>query len=131
MFLSVIHLPESFDLLGRVVLGDSLGALRDGMLGELTREDETDSRLDLAGRHRGLGVVAGEAARLGGEALKDVLDEVVHDDHGLLGDTGVGVHLLEDLVDVRSVRVTLALGAAGGRLLATGLLGGGLLGGGL
>ena len=118
-------------LLGRVVLGDSLGALRDGMLGELTREDETDSRLDLAGRHRGLGVVAGEAARLGGEALKDVLDEVVHDDHGLLGDTGVGVHLLEDLVDVRSVRVTLALGAAGGRLLATGLLGGGLLGGGL
>ena len=118
-------------LLGRVVLGDSLGALRDGMLGKLTREDETDGRLDLAGGDGGLGVVAGKATRLGGETLKDVLDEVVHDDHGLLGDTGVGVHLLEDLVDVRSVRVTLALGAAGGRLLATGLLGGGLLGGGL
>jgi hypothetical protein len=28
------------------------------------------------------------------------VDEGVHDVHGLLGDSDVGVHLLEDLVDV-------------------------------
>ena len=36
-------------LLGAGVLGDGLGALRDGVLGELTREEEPDSGLDLAG----------------------------------------------------------------------------------
>ena len=31
-------------------LGDSLGSLRDGMLGEFTRKHETDSGLDLSAR---------------------------------------------------------------------------------
>ena len=35
------------NLLGAGVLGDSLGTLRDGVLGELTREQEPDSSLDL------------------------------------------------------------------------------------
>merc|ERR1711949_144615 len=64
------------DLLGAGVLGDSLGALRDGVLGELTGEEEPDSGLDFAG---------------------------VHDGHGLGGDSGVGVDLLQHLVDVDSV----------------------------
>ena len=38
-----------------------------------------------------------------GDALEQVVDEGVHDAHG--GDTGVGVHLLEDLVDVDGIRV--------------------------
>jgi hypothetical protein len=33
--------------LGAGELGDSLGALRDGVLGEFTREDEPDGSLDL------------------------------------------------------------------------------------
>ena len=37
---------------------------------------------------------------LGGDALEDVVDERVEDEHGLVGDAGVGVDLLEDLVDV-------------------------------
>ena len=35
--------------LGAGELGDSLGALRDGVLGELTRKDEPDSGLDFPG----------------------------------------------------------------------------------
>ena len=110
-------------------LGDGLGALGHGVLGELAREHEADGRLDLAGRERRL---LGEAAQLGGlegDALEDVVDERVHDRHALLGDARVRVHLLEHLVDVRRVRL-------GARLLllgAAGLLGGfrRLLGGGL
>merc|ERR1712210_295053 len=45
----------------------------------------------------------GELAGLGGDALEQVVDERVHDAHGLGGDTGVGVHLLQDLVDVDGI----------------------------
>ena len=73
------------------------------MLGKLTGEHEADGRLDLSGGESGLLVVGGELPGLGGDALKDVVDEGVHDGHALLGDSGVGVDLLEDLVDVRAV----------------------------
>ena len=45
----------------------------------------------------------GKTAGLSGDALEQVVDEGVHDAHGLGGDTGVGVHLLEDLVDVDGI----------------------------
>jgi hypothetical protein len=69
--------------------------------------------------------------------LEDVVDKRVEDRHGLVRDTGVGVDLLEDLVDVGRVRldsllvslllvrlVALGLGSLGGRLFG-GSLGGG------
>ena len=55
-----------------------------------------------------------------GDALKDVVDEGVHDAHGLGGDAGVGVDLLQHLVDVDGVALLPGLSA----LLAA--LGGGL-----
>ena len=70
------------------------------------------------------------------------VDEGVEDGHGTVGDTGVGVDLLEDLVDVGGVGLLAGLGALllvtrhGGGLLASLLLlsrslaGGGLAGGG-
>ena len=91
------------NLLGGGVLGDGLGALRDGVLGELTGEEEPDSGLDLPGGDGGPLVVVGKTAGLSGDPLEDVVDEGVHDAHGLGGDTGVGVHLLEDLVDVDGI----------------------------
>jgi len=99
------------------------------VLGELTGEHEADRGLDLAGRKGGLLVVLGELSGLSGDALEDVVDERVHDGHALLGDAGVGVDLLEDLVDVRRVR----LDALGALSLGSGLLGGlgGFLGGSL
>ena len=49
--------------------------------------------LHFAARDRRALVVARQAARLGGQALKDVVDEVVHDRHALLRDARVRVHL--------------------------------------
>ena len=42
---------------------------------------------------------------LAGDPLKDVIDERVEDRHCLVGDSGVWVDLLEDLVDVGRVRL--------------------------
>lgn len=70
------------------------------------------------------------------------VDEGVQDGHGTVGDTGVGVDLLEDLVDVGGVGLLAGLGAlllvargSGGLLaslllLSRGLAGGRLAGGG-
>ena len=82
------------------VLGDGLGTLRDGVLGELTGEEELDGGLDLSGGESVLLVVSDELGRLSRDLLEDIVDEGVHDGHGSLGDAGLGVHLLEDSVDV-------------------------------
>lgn len=73
------------------------------MLGELTGQEKTDSGLDLPAGDGGALVVVSETAGLGGDALEDVVDEAVHDAHGLGGDSGIGVDLLQHLVDVDSV----------------------------
>ena len=93
------------NLLGAGVLGDSLGSLRDGVLGQLSGQEETDSGLDLPGGDGGPLVVVGKTAGLSSDTLKDIVDKGVHDAHGLGADTGVGVHLLEDLVDVDGIRL--------------------------
>ena len=99
-------------------LGHGLGALRHGVLGELTREHEAHRGLDLPGRKGGLLGVGGQLASFASKALEDVVDERVHDRHTLLGDASVRVHLLEHLVDVRGVRLDALLGALlAGRLL--------------
>ncbi|KAF4527836.1 hypothetical protein B566_EDAN014637 [Ephemera danica] len=51
----------------------------------------------------------GQTAGFGGDTLEDVVDESVHDAHGLAGDSGVGVDLLQHLVDVDSVALLPAL----------------------
>ena len=48
------------------VLGDGLGALGDGVLGELSREHEADGGLDLTAREGGLLVVDGDLGGLRG-----------------------------------------------------------------
>jgi len=57
---------------GRRVLGDGLGALRDGVLGKLAREDEADRGLDFPRRDGGLLVVGSQLRGLGGNALENV-----------------------------------------------------------
>ena len=98
-------LDESHQLLEAGVLGDGLGPLRHGVLGELSRKKQPDSGLDLTGGDGRPLVVVGEARGFSGEPLEDVVDKRVHDGHGLGGDAGVGVHLLEHLVDVNGVRL--------------------------
>ncbi len=70
------------------------------MLGELTREHQADGGLDLSGRQSLLLVVSDQLNGLLGDSVEDVIDERVHDTHRLLGDTSIGVDLLEDLEDV-------------------------------
>ena len=108
-------------------LGDSLGALRHGVLGQLAGQNEAHGGLDLPGGHGGLLVVPGQGGGLGGDLLEDVVDEAVQDGHGLGRDAGVGVDLLQHLVDVDLVGLRLAgrlpgLAGALGRDLLGGLL---------
>ncbi|XP_040612132.1 uncharacterized protein LOC110340207 [Mesocricetus auratus] len=112
--------------LGAGVLGDGLGALGHGVLGQLPGQQQAHGRLDLPGRDGRALVVMRQARGLARDALEDVVDERVHDAHGLGGDAGVGVYLLQHLVHVHGV----ALLAAALALLAVLLLrlGHGLLG---
>jgi hypothetical protein len=74
------------------------------VLGQLSGQEQTDGGLDLPGGDGRALVVVRQAAGLGGDALEDVVDERVHDAHRLGGDAGVGVDLLQHLVDVDGVR---------------------------
>lgn len=91
------------NLLRAGVFGDSLGAFRHGVLGQFTRQQQTDGSLDLPGCDGRPFVVVSETAGLSSDALEDVVHEGVHDGHSLGGDTGVRVDLLQHLVDVDGV----------------------------
>ena len=98
-------------------LGHGLGALRHGVLRELTRQDQADRRLDVAAAD---GATLVDAAELGGlerDLLERVRHEVVDDGHALLGDARLRVHLLQDAENISLPRLdALALGLLDGRL---------------
>ena len=93
----------SANLLGAGVLGDGLGTFRDGVFGQFTGEEKPDGGLDLPGGDGGPLVVVGQAGSFSSDTFEDIVDEGVHDAHGLGGDTSVGVDLLQHLVDVDSI----------------------------
>ena len=90
-------------LLAAGVFGDGFGSLGDSVLGQFTGQEKTDSGLDFSAGNGGPLVVVSQAGGLGSDSLKDVIDERVHDAHSLAGNTGVGVHLLQDFVDVDGI----------------------------
>ena len=71
------------NLLGAGVLGDGLGAFRDGVFGQFSGEEEPDGGLDLPGGDGGPLVVVGQFGSLGSDTLEEIVDERVHDAHGL------------------------------------------------
>ena len=83
------------------------------MLGKLSWKHKTNGSLDLSARKSCLLVVGGKLSGFGGDTFKDIVDEGVHDRHTLLGDTGIGVDLLQDLVDVRRVSLDALLALLG------------------
>lgn len=91
------------DLLGRCVLGDGLGSLADGVLGQFSGQEQTNSCLDFSTGDGRSSVVVSQTRCFGGDTLEDVVDEAVHDAHGLGADAGIGVNLLQHLVDVDGV----------------------------
>ena len=86
------------------------------MFGQFTGQQKPDGSLDLPGGDGGPLVVVGQAGSFSSDTFEDIVDEGVHDAHGLGGDTSVGVDLLQDLVDVDRVRLGAA--AAAGRVSA-------------
>ena len=99
------------------------------MLGEFTREQEPDSSLNFPGGDSCPLVVVSETTGFSSNALKNVIHERIHDRHSFGAHSGVGVNLLENLVDVDSVRFTplalpLLISLGDGLLGLTGLLGG-------
>ena len=76
------------------VLGHCLGSLADCMLGKFTRQVQSHSDLDFAAGDGVFLAVASQARGFGGNALKDVVHEGVHDAHGFAGDASVRMHLL-------------------------------------
>ena len=91
------------------------------MLSQLSGQEEPHRGLDLPGSDGRPLVVVGQTGSLSGDPGEDVVDKGVHDAHGLGRDSSVGVHLLQDLVDVDSVRLlplslALLLVALGNRL---------------
>ena len=74
------------------------------MFGQFTGQQKPDGGLDLPGGDGGPLVVVGQAGSFSSDTFKDIVDKGVHDAHGLGGDTGVGVDLLENLVDVDGIR---------------------------
>ena len=70
---STPYVPK--DLLSRLARGDGLGSLGDGVLGELSGEDETDRGLDLAGGHCVALVVLDQAAGLAGDPILPKVSE--------------------------------------------------------
>jgi hypothetical protein len=103
------------------------------VLGQFSGEEELDGRLDFSGREGVLLVVSDQLGGFEGDSLEDVVDEGVHDGHGLLGDSSVVVDLLEHLVDVDGESLVSASSSVlllSGSSSSDGLLdGGGGLGG--
>ncbi|XP_045408573.1 uncharacterized protein LOC123638790 [Lemur catta] len=111
----VTIMPKDIQLARRIrgeraarVLGDSLGALGHGVLGQLSGQQQAHGRLDLPGGDGRALVIMRQARRLPRDALEDVVDKRVHDTHGLRRDAGVGVDLLQHLIHVHGVALLAA-----------------------
>ena len=74
------------------------------MFRQFSGQEEPDSSLDFPRRDGGTLVVVSQTRGFSSNALKDVVHERVHDGHGFAGDTGVGMDLLQNLIDVDSIR---------------------------
>lgn len=78
---------------GAGVLGDSLGAFRHGVLGQLPGQQQPHRGLHLPAGDGGALIVLSQPGRLGGNPLKQVIDEGVHDAHGPAGNPRVRMNL--------------------------------------
>ena len=70
------------------------------MLGKLSWENKSDSRLNFSGGESGSLIISNKFGGLTSEFLEDIVDEGVHDGHGSLGDSSFWMNLLEDSVNV-------------------------------
>jgi hypothetical protein len=83
-------------------LGNSLGSFGDSVSSELTGKEELDCSLYFTGRESSALVESDELGWFKGDSFEGVVNERVHDVHGLLGNTNIGVNLLQYLEDIDS-----------------------------
>jgi len=82
------------------VFGDSLGSLGNSVSCQLSGENKLNGWLNFP-RWEGSSLVeSNKFGSFGGDSVEGIVDEGVHDVHGLLGNTNVRVNLFKDLVDV-------------------------------
>ncbi|XP_057554121.1 uncharacterized protein LOC130830813 [Hippopotamus amphibius kiboko] len=93
----VTIMPKDIQLARRIRGERALGALGHGVLGQLPGQQQAHGRLDLPGGDGRALVVMRQARRLSCDALEDVINERIHDTHGLGRDAGVRVDLLQHL----------------------------------
>jgi len=110
--------------LGGIELGHSLGSLAYSMLSEFSRQQETNSGLDLSASDSVLLHTTQKHANNSAHLSSEPVDEGVHDAHSILANSSVGMNLLQNLVDVGLVGTIVTLGVA--TLALTGLLSRGL-----
>ena len=82
------------------VFGDCFSSFWDSVSGEFSGEDEFDSWLDFSGRKSSSFIESDEFWTFSGNSVESIMNERVHDVHGFLWDTNVGVHLLKNFVDI-------------------------------
>jgi hypothetical protein len=73
------------------------------VLAQFSWENQFDSALHLPTAESVFLVVSDQLAGFHCDPVETVVDERVHDAHRFLGDSGFGVHLLQDFVDVDAV----------------------------
>jgi len=95
------------------------------VLGEFTRKQKFNGSLNFTGRKSSSLVVSDELGGFQSNSFKDIVDEGVHNVHGLLGDTSIRVDLLQDFVDIKGEGFGSSLGSTTGSLGSggTGVLG--------
>ena len=81
-------------------IGDGLGALVDGMLGELSWEDQAHSCLKLGSRQGLLLVFGRELTSFFGEPFEHLVHELIEEVDGVLLDPVLRRHLLHYTIDV-------------------------------
>lgn len=90
-------------LLAAGVFGDCLGSFTDGVLCQFSWQKKTYSGLHLPRSDCRSLVIVGKSRCFCCYSLEDIVDEAVHNGHCLAGNTGVGMHLSQDFVDVNCV----------------------------
>ena len=97
------------DLLGAGIFGDSFCALAHSVLGQFTRQQQTNSGLNFPTGDGRSFVVVSQTRCFGGNAFENIINKTVHDTHGFARNTSVWMHLLQHFVDVDGIRfLTLA-----------------------
>ena len=82
------------------IFGDCFSSFRNGVSGEFSGEDQFNCGLNLSWWQGSSLVESDQLGSFSGDSVKGVVNERVHDVHGFLGDTNVGVNLLEDFIDI-------------------------------